>query len=321
MAMASKLTETILVTLVCASAFSACKPGVGQPAYLVTDDALLAVRGEPAEAKPGSSVTYSFLLASPSGTEANAEAEWEICQTPKPPSESNAVASACTGAPDAGVANEGQTYTAPIPTKACQYFGPIAPPQVAGQPAVRPRDPDGTGGYYVPVELWLPGLPNGALSGFSLERIFCNLANAPSSAIADYNNRYQLNLDPVIDHADVSVSSSEQQPLDGNVPSVQAGTVVTIEASFGAGSAETFPVFDLVSQTLADQQESLSLSWFVTAGTFEHDRTGVAAGDNATTTSNRWTAPAQAGTVYLWLVLRDSRGGTDYKSYQLQVTP
>ena len=64
------------------------------------------------------------------------------------------------------------------------------------------------------------------------------------------------------------------------------------------------------------------MSWFVTAGSFEHDRTGVAAGDTATATDNRWTAPNQPGsTAYLWLVLRDSRGGTAFKSYQIEVVP
>jgi hypothetical protein len=321
MAMASKLTSSFLTALACAT--TACKPGVGQPAYLVTDYALLAVRGEPAEARPGANVTYEFLLASPSGTVASAQAEWEICQTPKPPSEGNAVSSACTGAPDAGAgaADPGQPFAAPIPSKACQLFGPIAPPPVAGQPAVRPRDPDGTGGYYLPVHLWLPNLPSGALSGFALERIFCNLANAPSDAIADYNSRYQPNIDPVIDHTDLIDAGGNRLSLDAGPQPVAASTAITLEATFGAGSAETFPVFNQATQKVEDQQESLSLSWFVTGGSFDHDRTGVAAGDPATTTSNGWTAPSDRVPVYLWLVLRDSRGGTTFKSYQMEVAP
>jgi hypothetical protein len=321
MAMASKLTPSFLALLASTVAPAACKPGVGQPAYLVTDYALLAVRGEPAEAKPGATVSYDFLLASPGGTVASAEAEWEICQTPKPPSESNAVSSACTGAPDAGAANAGQTFTAPIPGKACQLFGPIAPPPVLGQPAVRPRDADGTGGYYLPVHVWLPSLPGGGLSGFALERISCNLANAPSSAIADYNNRYQPNVDPAVDHVDLVDGGGHRLSLDAGPQPVATSTAITIEATLGAGSAEMFPVFNQASQAVEDQQESLSLSWFVTGGSFEHDRTGVAAGDPATTTSNRWTAPIEPGIVHLWLVLRDSRGGAAFKSYQIEVAP
>ena len=314
----------LLVAFTGCLVLSGCKPSVGQPPYLITTDVLLAVRGEPPEAKPGANVTYSFLLASPSGNADgavdSADALWDVCLTPKPPSESNAVSSACAGVPDAGAATTGQTFTAPVPTKACQLFGPIAPPPAAGQPAVRPRDPDSTGGYYLPVQVLLPNLATGALSGFAFERITCSLANAPSSAIADYNSKYQPNLDPGIEYTDlVDAAGTTRQRLDDGLQSVPAGAVVTIEATFVAGSAETFPVYDAQSEALVDQQESLHMSWFVTGGTFAHDRTGVAADETASSTSNQWTAPTQPGDYFLWLVLRDSRGGTDYKSYEIQV--
>jgi hypothetical protein len=303
----------------------ACKPSVGQPPYLVTDTTLLAVYGSPSEVKPNASVTYSFLLGSPAGTVTDASAFWDVCETPKPPSESNAVASACAQPPDAGATSAGQTFTAAMPSKACQLFGPIAPTPAPGQPAVRPRDPDSTGGYYLPVQLWLPNLPSGPAEGFGFERISCNLANAPASAITDFNGRYQPNAAPGIDHTEV-VDASGTRPFesgDGTVKTVNvgAGASVQIEAALVPGSAETFAYYDATTETVVDQQESLHLSWFVTGGTFEHDRTGIAAGDLSTSTSNRWTAPLQPGTIYLWLVLRDSRGGVATKSYAIAVAP
>ncbi len=315
------MTRSLFLSLLALTSTTACKPSVGQPAYLVTDNALLAVRGEPPEAKPGASVTYEFLLASPQGTVTGAEAWWDICQTPKPPAESNAVASACAGAPDAGAADVGETYTAPLPSKACQLFGPIAPPPTGGQPAVRPRDPDSTGGYYQPVQVWLPNLPGGALSGFALERIGCNLANAPSDIVQKYNSTYRANQDPAIEHTDLVDAAGGRVPLDDGLASVGAGSTLTIETTFATDSAEVFPYFDPVSATLVDRQESLSLSWFATAGKLEYDKTGIESGDSAISNANPWTAPIEAGTVYLWLVLRDSRGGTSFKSYQVQVTP
>ena len=63
------------------------------------------------------------------------------------------------------------------------------------------------------------------------------------------------------------------------------------------------------------------MSWFATSGSFVHDRTGVSSAETATSTSNTWKAPAEAMDVYLWLVLRDSRGGTAFKPYQLHVGP
>jgi len=298
---------------------AACKPSVGQPPYLVTDDTLLAVLGDPAEAKPGANVSYSFLLASPGGTVSDANAAWDVCTTPKPPSVSNAVSSACTETPDPASTTPGQAFAAAIPSKACSLFGPIAPQAEAGKPAVRPRDPDSTGGYYVPVRVSLNASTGELLSGFAFERIQCNLASAPALVIQQYNNEYLPNGAPRIAHADLVDADGTRLSLDAGPPSVAAGSVQSIEATFADGSAETFPVYDPSSESLVTQQESLHMSWFITDGTFEHDRTGVAASDIAASTSNRWTAPAKAGTVFLWLVLRDSRGGADYKGYQIDV--
>ncbi len=311
------------------AALAACKPSVGQPPYLISQDTLLAVQGTPPEAKPGGKVTYSFLLASPTaGTVTDAHALWTMCQTPKPPSESNSVSSECARAPDAGAGSAGpvdggangadQDYTDAIPFKACQLFGPIAPPPVAGKPAERPRDPDSTGGYYQPVQVWLPDLASGPVSGFAFERISCGLANAPAAAITDYNSKYQPNNDPGIDHTDLVDGNGARLSLDAGPQAVPAGATVTVEATFVPGAAETYPYYDPTRQLLVDQQESLSMSWFVTDGTFAYSRTGVAAGDAATSTSNTWTAPAAPGTtVYPWLVLRDSRGGIAYKAFTL----
>ncbi len=107
-----------------------CKPEVGQAPSLVTDYALLAVRGEPPEAKPGADVVYSFLLASPAGTVTDATAGWDVCETPKPPAENNSVASACN--PPAPGPTTGQTFETPVLTNACTLFGPIAPPAFGG---------------------------------------------------------------------------------------------------------------------------------------------------------------------------------------------
>jgi len=87
---------------------------------------------------------------------------------------------------------------------------------------------------------------------------------------------------------------------------VHPGDVVTIQVTFAPGSAEVFPVYNPQTEELDDQTESLHVSWFITGGIFEHDRTGVAAvdaGEIATSTSNQWTAPTQPGTHVLWIVL------------------
>jgi hypothetical protein len=311
--------QLLLTVAFAGSTALACKPGVGQAPSLITDYTLLAVRGEPAEAKPGDSVVYSFLLASPSGTVPDATAGWDVCETPKPPAENNSVASACN--PPTPGSTTGQTFAAPVPTKACMLFGPIAPPVAAGQPAVRPRDPDSTGGYYLPVRVKFPDLPTGSLTGFAFERITCNLANAATSIVGEYNKQYQPNNDPGIASTDLITADGSRLSLDSGPPTIAPGETVIFEAAFAQGSAETFPVLAPSGDALVNQTESLHMSWFATSGSFVHDRTGVAATETAISTGNTWKAPDSAAVVYLWLVLRDSRGGTAFKSYAIQVTP
>jgi hypothetical protein len=311
--------QLLFTVVLSASSVLGCKPEVGQAPSLITDYALLAVKGEPPEAKAGDNVVYSFLLASPAGTVIDATAGWDVCQTPKPPAENNSVASACN--PPAPGATTGQTFTAPVLTNACTLFGPIAPPVAAGQPAIRPRDPDSTGGYYLPVRVKFPDLATGSLTGFAFERITCNLANAATTVVAQFNQEYQPNSDPGIAATDLIRADGSRLSLDSGTQTIAAGETVVLEATFAAGSAETFPVLDPSGDALVTQTESLHMSWFATSGSFEHDRTGVAGDEPATSTSNTWKAPdAAMPVVYLWLVLRDSRGGTAFKSYTIQVT-
>jgi hypothetical protein len=311
--------KQLLLTVVLAGSIAlGCKPEVGQAPSLITDYALLAVKGDPAEAKPDENVVYSFLLASPEGTVTDTTAGWDVCETPKPPAESNSVAGACNP-PEPGAAT-GQTFAAPVLTKACMLFGPIAPPVATGQPSIRPRDPDSTGGYYLPVRVKFPDLATGSLTGFAFERISCNLANAATDLVAEYDKRYQPNNDPGIATTDVSRADGSSFNLDSGSPTIAPGESVVFQATFADGSAETFPVLNPTGDALVDQTEDLYMSWFATSGSFEHDRTGVAGTQTATSTSNAWRAPGTAMPVYLWLVLRDSRGGTAFRSYSIQVT-
>ena len=63
----------------------------------------------------------------------------------------------------------------------------------------------------------------------------------------------------------------------------------------------------------------MQVAWYSSGGTLDTESTGRA-GDDPATTSDGWTAPSQAGTVHLWIVLRDSRGGVDYASQDVVVT-
>src|SRR6185369_7052820 len=63
------------------------------------------------------------------------------------------------------------------------------------------------------------------------------------------------------------------------VATVAAGQVVTLEAAWPDTTPESFLVYDITSHVLVTQRESLRVSWFATAGEFEHERSGRGTGE------------------------------------------
>jgi hypothetical protein len=262
-----------------------CNPTFQERPSLVDGPRILAVKGEPAEVRPGETVSYTALVAD---TDAGA---WSWCNVPKPLDENNIVANGCLSGGDGFGA--GLTASSAVPLKACQLFGPDPPPQEPGKPPLRPRDPDVSGGYYQPLRLDAQGT-----SGFGLQRITCNLALAGAETAIEFAKRYQANQNPTL--------------VPPDPPVVTRKAKVTLTASWPPESVESFPVYDLNSLSLVDHREAMRVSWFATAGQFEHDRTGRGEDEMETSTENSWTAPDMAGAVTMWVVLRDSRGGVAF---------
>jgi hypothetical protein len=285
---------------------AACTPKMGNPASLITDERIIGVRGAPAEAGPSDTVEYTSLVASPSGTVNEQLLIWSLCKLRKPIAENTPVSQACL-TEDLPASAQGAQASIRTPSATCVSFGPLAPPSSSG--TLRPTDPDATGGYYQPIRLDL-----GAQQAIFRERIHCDLAGASLLMSQEFRASYTLNQNPTI----VSLSAlvgDEPVSLDA----LPAGQRIRLVANWSPDSAETFPVFDPISQTLADQREALWLSWFVTAGAFDDSTTGRTEDDPTTSSENAWQSPGVAGTVFLWLVLHDSRGGIDFAAYTLTV--
>ena len=311
------------VALATALLATACKPGVGAPPSLVESPRLLAVRQTPPEVMPGAPTTFEALVADVGGTLPSAIA-WTLCSTPKSPSESNSVSQICVTQPD-GDAPRVEPVELVMPADACSLFGPDPPPVT---PPIRPRDPDLTGGYFVPVRA-SAAMPDGStLLAFAFERIRCNLANAPGDVVRDYNMSYAPNQSPVLADVvlepDAAATSLFTAALAGAEPvMVPAASRMTLRALWGAESAETYALYNPLTRKLATPREALGVSWFATDGAFEHDRTGRAGDELDTFTDDVWTAPAVAEptVVHFWVVLRDERGGVDFASFELVVAP
>ena len=310
-----------LFALLLAGVAAGCKPDLGSPASLVVGPRVLAVRGTPAEATPGSMVAFDVLAVQPDGTIVDPPLGWSFCHTPKPPAEANAVSRECLDTPDD--AGPAPTFMAALPSDGCMTFGPQPPPVQPGQPQIRPRDPDGTGGFYQPLRVTLSDASDTDIA-FALERITCMLANAPIDVTRMFNLTYTPNQNPVVDHVTLDPDGAAT-PLVGagaaTGVSVPVGGTVTLELGWPGEAPESYPVWDLASRTLVTHRESLRVSWFASAGSFPKDTTGRREDEPELFARNDWTAPTSAADVHFWVVLRDSRGGVDFASFDLAVSP
>jgi hypothetical protein len=266
-------------------ALAACQGPLDQRLAIVRDPRVLAIAPVPPEAKPGAAASYRALAVGPEGP-IDGPLDWSLCTAPKPPTADNAVSDACLG--DAALIALGTVAmpAATIPGDACSTFGPDVPPG-----GFRPRDPDATGGFYQPVRAALAATD----LAFGFTRITCDLATAPPDVAHAYLTMYVANQAPVV-------------ALDAPAH-VTAGTAVAITASWPPDAAESYLYYDPVSQTLVVRREAMRVSWFATGGALPVDGSAVDEADLATSVSTTWQAPSDPGPAWLWIVLRDSRGG------------
>jgi hypothetical protein len=105
-------------------------------------------------------------------------------------------------------------------------------------------------------------------------------------------------------------------PADG--ATVAANAKVTL--SVGWPEPEHYPGRDVAYQMLVEDREAMRVSCYASAGTLAAEHTGVSGDDPALSTTNTLTAPA-SGTVQVWAVLRDDRGGVGWRHARLIVSP
>ena len=282
----------------------ACRPAFDENDGLVSSARVLAVKSEPAEAKPGEPVHFSALIAAPASSDVSAPS-WHFCTAPKAAAENNAVSSACLNSTELVSVGRGLEIDAQPADDACSLFGPDTPPG-----GFRPRDPDSTGGYYQPLRVDLEG----AEPVFHLQRIACGLGGATSDVAMQFGAEYALNQNPKLLQLSARVSG-ESVALD-RIPSA-----ASVELSVSFAEAEYYVYYDLSAQSLTRKRESLRVLWYVATGKLDTGASGRAEDDLASTTENRWHAPSAAGKSTLWLVLRDSRGGVDFATYDIDVQP
>jgi hypothetical protein len=323
-----------LGTLFAMLAAVGCKPDLQGRPSLIDAPRVLAIRSTAAEASPGDTVTYDVLVAS--SVAAQTQFDWALCNARKPLAESGPIAQVClqASAPELQTLGNSMSVTATIPKDVCQVFGPITPVQKAGEPSVRPEDPDTTGGYYQPVRL-LTRDGAGQQYEVGVTRLLCKIAlGASQENTLRFTKEYQANTNPSIDALELDLGSDLKLEIDlaeGSSPqAVKVGSTGQFNATWAAcpaepsdaacTGAEAYLSFDAAQQTLLDRRESIRISWYATEGSFEHDRTGrTEAEANIPSTSNKWTAPDSPSRVQFWLVIRDDRRGVSWSTFELDI--
>lgn len=306
------MRRALLLVAVAVAAVAAvgCRPDLGAPLSRVSAPRLAAVRFEPPEAPPGATVTATPFVVSPAGA-TMPPLDWSLCLVPKPTTVNDVVDPACL---QPGGTTPLSTTAAPLtltlPSSACRLFGSDTPPVVAGQPPAQPRAPDVTGGYYQPVRADLDGAAT-----IALERIRCALAGASFDVATAYAAAYVSNQNPSLTALVAYDGAGAPVALDA----IAAGSTVTLAVGWTEGSPESFPVLDPVAQALVTHREAMTVSWLATDGDLAQANSGRAEDDPALFTTTTWTAPSTLGPVHLFVVLRDSRGGVDFASYDATV--
>jgi hypothetical protein len=306
----------------------ACIPTLEDDLSRVTSSRVLAIVAEPPEVGEGDVVRLSALVAGVAEAP-EPSVSFAFCRARKPLSELGPVDPVCLGASDPTALQAlgtAESLTANVDRAACSAFGPRRPSAEPGAPAGRAVDPDPTGGFYQPVIASLTGGP--AVLG--AVRLDCGLAGADRAQVIEYNQRHRPNQNPAIQRLELSLGGTWTELLPREEPaatplSVAAGTELAVRVAFAGcepdsacTGAETYVVFDAESRLLVDRSEDLFASWYASAGAFDEYRTApVLAAE--TSAENRWIAPAQPGSVDLWVVLRDGRGGVGWSSYRVQV--
>lgn len=298
---------------------AACKPSLDDDRSRVDRPRILAVQSEPAEAKPGESVVIRALYTDGVRELDVAPLAWGFCASRPALAEPTALSEACLSNAEGGRKSLGTgiSVSATIPADVCRLFGPDPPLGKPGESAGRPADPDATGGYYQ------PGIVGGEdLDDASFDvRVRCGLPGATQAIVAELERRYRPNVNPKL----AALRANDEAIADGATVTVAPGASLRFGAEWAAcgdetcEGAESYVVFDPAARILVSRREAMRVAWLATAGHFDAGSTGREESDLATGTENVWTAPAEAGDVTLWLVLRDSRGGVSFRAIRVRV--
>jgi len=342
----SRVSASLCVSL----ALQGCIADVDIDESIVDAPRLLAVRATPAEALPGTLVSYRALYASRRGVEDGVPLAWAYCARRPALAEPGPVSDGCVEGRDGELLPLGEGAAlddATLPSDACRLFGPDAPLPTEDEPAGRAADPDVTGGYHVPLRVTLPDDAKTDVAFFE-HRVRCGLAGATPSESIRFQRSARMNANPRIadlvvrrvDGGDHLIGVDETLAFDpgervslhvafpscplvdvcgDDVCGIDDDLVACAECSepVGCGGAERYLRFE-PGAGIVEERETLRVTWLATTEGFAVERTGIDALDTARETSNAFDAPT-SGSGTIFIVARDDRGGVDWRTLAFTV--
>lgn len=326
------LAPSLAFALALSLSFFACRPALDDDLSRVDGPRILAVQAEPAEARPGEVVTMRALYTDGTASAPGAPLEWSFCVARRALAEPTSLSAACLEGAEGALVPLGRApeVRGTIPADACRQFGPDRPLGKPGEAAGRAADPDPSGGYYQPGIVRAPGAGDAIFE----VRVRCGLAGATQADVAAFEQTYHVNANPIVSEVVVThggAAGDVEEVADGAEIVAAPGETLHIRAAWPAcagdapcGGAERYPAFDAVARAIVARREAIRISWLATRGRFEDVRSGRDESDEARDVETTWTAPsagASAVPVTVWMVVRDSRGGTGLRSLRVRVGP
>ena len=212
----------------------------------------------------------------------------------------------------------------------------------------RPVDPDFTGGFQQPVVL--QGEALGLETAVFGVRITCANPGATRAQAAQLGRFGHTNGQPRLEALEYQDSRGAWRAFGGTPVEVDRGAELSLRARWpacpaegrdvcgdkvcgpredatgcpgdcvpvvGCGGAERYLLLDPTTGEVNEREERLRVSWWSTGGRFGAPRTGPEPG--RAESQDTFEAPDAPGTYTLWVVLRDERGGVDWRQVEVRV--
>jgi hypothetical protein len=287
------------LALALAATLGACSTNE-DPASYVNGLRVLGVKAEPPEIPlGGGATTLSTLAIDTMGRPISVT--WAACLDP--PTQGQAVNPDCVTQPDGG-------YLAPVGSGLSVYANLPATPLSAL------ARPDASGGVYLPLLAQVSAGSDSLTASYLLRLGVIGMPNQNPTLSGVF----------VVPDLGDGGAGGAPMPIDDAHPQVlHAGDKITLRATFAPGSAEGYLIYDGDPRITTPRSvtETLTVSWFATAGTFSGAATGVDVPDtelhlDQARNGPQVHLPVSGGTIDLWVVGRDERGGTDFLHRSIQ---